>query len=587
MLALNNGTAKQQLAQAGTGDFMNQLTETISSILSAVDDFVWGPVMLILLVGTGAFLTIRTRALCWRNLPYALKSVLSKEARTKKGDGDVSPFSALTTALAATIGTGNIVGVATAMVSGGPGAIVWMWISAAFGITSKFSECMLAIKYREVNERGEMSGGPMYTMKKAFKHKKLGALLGWLFALFAVFASFGIGNLTQANSISTAVTATYHVPSYITGIIITSLALLIIIGGIKSISKVSQVVVPLMAVFYVIAGVAVIIGNISNVPSGLAMIFKMAFSVKAVSGGLCGSIVASMMQALRFGVARGVFSNEAGMGSAAITAAAATTTDPVRQGYINMTGTFWDTIVVCTITGLCIASSGALGSTELAANGNYSWQEEQLVISSSKTDSKQTTVTNYSVKLIKDYMILVQKGKEEEALKLTQKGKKIDVALKSVPYDISGTWTDTSGNEYIFNKDSSYEYHHVIEGSALTIRAFETVLGGAGGALITISIALFAFSTILGWEYHGEKALEYLLGTHRFNMVYRIAFSLLAFVGATTTLEIAWTFSDIANALMAIPNLICMLALSSVIKNELERYQPILMEEKRRKKLTK
>ena len=334
-------------------------------------------------------------------------------------------------------------------------------------------------------------------------------------------------------------------------------------------------------------GVAVIIGNISNVPSGLAMIFKMAFSVKAVSGGLCGSIVASMMQALRFGVARGVFSNEAGMGSAAITAAAATTTDPVRQGYINMTGTFWDTIVVCTITGLCIASSGALGSTELAANGNYSWQEEQLVISSSKTDSKQTTVTNYSVKLIKDYMILVQKGKEEEALKLTQKGKKIDVALKSVPYDISGTWTDTSGNEYIFNKDSSYEYHHVIEGSALTIRAFETVLGGAGGALITISIALFAFSTILGWEYHGEKALEYLLGTHRFNMVYRIAFSLLAFVGATTTLEIAWTFSDIANALMAIPNLICMLALSSVIKNELERYQPILMEEKRRKKLTK
>ncbi|RKI38888.1 sodium:alanine symporter family protein [bacterium D16-51] len=567
---------------------MNQLTETISGILSAVDDFVWGPVMLILLVGTGAFLTLRTRALCWRNLPYALKSVLSKEARTKKGAGDVSPFSALTTALAATIGTGNIVGVATAMVSGGPGAIVWMWISAAFGITSKFSECMLAIKYREVNERGEMSGGPMYTMKKAFKHKKLGAALGWFFALFAVFASFGIGNLTQANSISTAVTATYNIPSYITGIIITVLALLIIIGGIKSISKVSQVVVPLMAVFYVIAGIVVIVGNISNVPSGLAMIFKMAFSVKAVSGGLCGSIVASMMQALRFGVARGVFSNEAGMGSAAITAAAATTTDPVRQGYINMTGTFWDTIVVCTITGLCIASSGALGSTELAANGNYSWQEEQqLVISSSKTDSEQTTVTNYSVKSDKENLILVPNGNKEEMLTLTQKDKKIDAALKSVPFDINGTWSDTSGNEYIFNTDSSYEYHHVIEGSALTIRAFETVLGSAGGALITISIALFAFSTILGWEYHGEKALEYLLGTHRFNMIYRIAFSLLAFVGATTTLEIAWTFSDIANALMAIPNLICMLALSGVIKEELERYQPILMEEKRQKKLTK
>lgn len=568
------------------GDFMSQFTETLSNILKTIDDFVWGPVMLILLVGTGAFLTIRTRALCWRNLPYALKSVLSKEARSKKGDGDVSPFSALTTALAATIGTGNIVGVATAMLSGGPGAIVWMWISAAFGITSKFSECMLAIKYREVNERGEMSGGPMYTMKKALKPKKLGAVLGWLFALFAVLASFGIGNLTQANSISTAVTATYHVPSYVTGIIITVLSLLIIIGGIKSISKVSQVVVPLMAVLYVIAGLAVIIGNIANVPAGLAMIFKMAFSVKAVSGGLCGSIVASMMQALRFGVARGVFSNEAGMGSAAITAAAATTTDPVRQGYINMTGTFWDTIVVCSITGLCIASSGVLGSTNLSAKGNYSWQEEQLVISSTDVDSDKTVVTNYTVKLDDKSMTLTQKGKEQETLTLTRQGEMpyVDMELNSVPFDISGSWNDASGNEYIFNADTGYEYHHVVEGSALTIRAFETVLGGAGGTLITISIALFAFSTILGWEYHGEKALEYLLGTHRFNMIYRIIFSLLAFVGATTTLEIAWTFSDIANALMAIPNLICMLALSGVIKSELERYQPILQEEKRQSK---
>ena len=568
---------------------MNQFTETLSNILGTIDDFVWGPVMLILLVGTGAFLTIRTKALCWRNLPYALKSVMSKEARTKKGDGDVSPFSALTTALAATIGTGNIVGVATAMLSGGPGAIVWMWISAAFGITSKFSECMLAIKYREVNERSEMSGGPMYTMKKALKPKKLGTILGWLFALFAVLASFGIGNLTQANSISTAVTATYHVPSYITGIVITILSLLIIIGGIKSISKVSQVVVPLMAVLYVIAGVIVIIGNIANVPTGIVMIFKMAFSVKSVSGGLCGSIVASMMQALRFGVARGVFSNEADMGSAAITAAAATTTDPVRQGYINMTGTFWDTIVVCSITGLCIASSGVLGSTSLSAKGNYSWQEECLVISSTDVDSDKTVVTNYTVNLNDNSITLTQKGKNQEELTLTKQGEMpyVDMELKSVPYDISGTWNDSSGNEYIFNTDTSYEYHHVVEGSALTIRAFETVLGGVGGSLITISIALFAFSTILGWEYHGEKALEYLLGTHRFNMIYRIAFSLLAFVGATTTLEIAWTFSDIANALMAIPNLICMLALSGVIKSELERYQPIIDEEKRRKKAKK
>ena len=203
--------------------------KTFSNIISIVDDFVWGPFMLALLVGTGIFLTIRTRALCWRNLPYALKSVLSKEARQKKGDGDVSPFSALTTALAATIGTGNIVGVATAMVSGGPGALVWMWLSAAFGLSSKFSECMLAIKFREVNAKGEMSGGPMYTMKNGFKNKKLGATLGWIFAFFTVFASFGIGNLTQANSISTAMNTTFNVPLWATGIVITILALLIVI----------------------------------------------------------------------------------------------------------------------------------------------------------------------------------------------------------------------------------------------------------------------------------------------------------------------------------------------------------------------
>ena len=430
---------------------MDNFIESLTNVLNAVDDFVWGPVMLVLLVGTGIFLTIRTKALCWRNLPYAIKSVLSKEARQKKGDGDVSPFSALTTALAATIGTGNIVGVATAMVSGGPGALVWMWISAAFGITSKFSECMLAIKYRETNEKGEMSGGPMYTMKKAFKNKTLGSVLGWLFALFAVLASFGIGNLTQANSISTALKSTFDIPFTVTGIIITILALLIILGGIKSISKISQVVVPLMAVFYIIAGMVVIIGNISNVPSGVAMIFKMAFSVKAVGGGLCGGIVASMMQALRFGVARGVFSNEAGMGSAAITAAAASTNDPVRQGYINMTGTFWDTIVVCTITGLCIASSGVLGTTDTAATGNYAYTEEadtgksSVSITSKEEDITKTTL--YSAELTSEDNKTILK------LENLEDNKEISLSMDAANANgtITGTWTDTTGNEYILS----------------------------------------------------------------------------------------------------------------------------------------
>ena len=464
----------------------------LSKIISDVDAFVWGPVMLVLLVGTGILLTIRCNFLTWRNLPWAIIKTLSKESRTKnRGEGDVSPFSALTTALAATIGTGNIVGVATAMVSGGAGALVWMWISACFGLSSKFSECMLAIKYREVNEKGEMSGGPMYTMKKALKNKKLGAVLGWLFALFAVIASFGIGNMTQGNSISTAVHETFGVSVSTVGAVITILALLIIIGGIKTISKVSSVVVPVMAIFYVIAGVIVILGNISNLPAGLSMIFHMAFSVKAVGGALCGNIVASMMNAARYGVARGCFSNESEMGSA-ITAAAATTDHPVRQAYINMTGTFWDTIVVCTITGLAIASSGVLGQIDPA-----------------------------------------------------------------------------TGEMYI--------------GSALTIAAFSTVLGKVGGYLVTIGIALFAFSTILGWEYHGEKAFEYLMGTHKFNMIYRIIFSLVAYVGATQTLELVWNFSDIANALMAIPNLICMLLLSGEIAKDVKEFQKTIEEEKARK----
>lgn len=462
---------------------------TIANVVEQVDKFVWGPVMLILLVGTGVFLTIRTRFAAWRNLSYALKSVLSKEARTtNRGSGDVSPFSALMTALAATIGTGNIIGVATAMFAGGPGALVWMWISACFGLTSKFSECMLAIKYRTVNEKGEMSGGPMYTMHNAFSNQTFGKTMGFLFALFTVLASFGIGNMTQANSISGSLKETFGISTTVTGIVITLLALIIILGGIKSISKISSVVVPAMAVFYVIAGVIVILLNIQNLPAGVSQIFTMAFHPQAVGGGVMGVITVTVMNSIRFGVARGVFSNEAGLGSAAITAAAATTDDPVRQGYINMTGTFFDTIIVCTITGLAIACSGVLGTV-----------------------------------------------------------------------DASGA---------------------ALEGVQLTMAAFSSVLGPAGKYLVGIGIVLFAFSTILGWEYHGEKAFEYLFDSHRYNVYYRVFFSLIVFVGATQTLQLVWDLSDIMNALMAIPNLICMLLLNKEIASEVERFQPIIDQEK-------
>jgi AGCS family alanine or glycine:cation symporter len=467
--------------------------QQVTNIVSAIDDFVWGPVMLILLVGTGIYLTVRLKFLPQRNLGYALHNVLSKEARTtNRGEGDVSPFSALMTALAATIGTGNIVGVATAMFAGGPGALVWMWVSAFFGLTSKFSECMLAIKYREVNEKGEMSGGPMYTMKNGLKNKTFGKIMGLLFAFFTVLASFGIGNMTQANSISTSIHETFGVSTTVVGIVLTIVALAIILGGITTISKISSVVVPGMAVFYVICAIIVILGNFANIPHGLYLIFTMAFNPKAVGGGVMGVITVTVMNSVRYGVARGVFSNEAGLGSAAITAAAATTDDPVHQGYINMTGTFFDTIVVCTLTGITIAASGVLGTC--GADGKP------------------------------------------------------------------------------------------LEGIQLTMAAFSTVLGPFGSYVVSIGIILFAFSTILGWEYHGEKGWEYLFGTHKYNIIYRVGFSLIVYFGATQSLDLVWNFSDIANALMAIPNLITMLLLSNVIVSEVKRFQPTIEKEKASRK---
>jgi AGCS family alanine or glycine:cation symporter len=454
-----------------------------SDIISAVNNFVWGPVMLALLMGTGMFLTVRLKFKPWLNLGYALKSVFAKQDKTKKDDssGDISPFQSLMTALAATIGTGNIVGVATAMVLGGPGALVWMWISALFGLSTKYAESVLAVKYRETNAKGEMAGGPMYAMKNGFKNKKIGLILAFLFSLFATVASFGIGNMTQANSIAGAVHGTFGVPTWITGLILMGLAFMVILGGIKSIGKVSGVIVPFMAVFYVLAALVVIIINYQNLPAGIAEIFTMAFSPTAMAGGVGGTIIATMLSAMRWGVARGVFSNEAGLGSAPIAAAAAKTDHPSRQGYINMTGTFFDTIVVCTITGLVIASSGVLGTL------------------------------------------------------------------------------DASGE--------------ILMGANLTIAAFQSALGPVGGYIVTVGITLFAFSTILGWEYYGEKSLEYLIKAPIAVTLYRILYCLVVFVGATTALEIVWNLSDAMNGMMAIPNLISLLVLSGVVAKECSEFQ--------------
>lgn len=462
---------------------------TVSQWIAYVDHLVWGPVMLALLMGTGIFLTIRTRFLPWRNLGYALRSVLSRQARSGTGGtGDISPFSALMTTLAATIGTGNIVGVATALVAGGPGALVWMELSALFGLASKCAECLLSVKFRQRNERGEMCGGPMYTIRAALRWKWLGRTLAFFFALFTVLASLGMGNMAQANSIAGALANSFSIPVKTTGTVVALLALLIILGGIRRIGRVSSLVVPCMAVFYLLAGLIVLLGNLSALPGAIWEMFQLAFSPTAAAGGAAGTLSASVVDAAHYGIARGCFSNEAGMGSAAIPAASAATDSPARQGYVNMTGTFFDTIVICTVTGLCICASGVLGAT------------------------------------------------------------------------------DASGAP--------------VNGATLTVLAFESVLGPVGGLLVSIGIVLFAFSTILGWEFYGEKAFEYLLG-RRAVLLYRVVFALAAYLGATQSLEVVWNLSDIFNALMALPNLISLILLSGTVARELEAFQPEIRRERR------
>lgn len=434
-------------------------------MLNAVNELLWGPGTLALLLGTGVFLTLRMRLLPWRRLGFALRSALGREARQAGRDG-VSPFSALMTALAASIGTGNIVGVATALVAGGPGALVWMELSALFGMATIFSESLLAVRHRQRDRQGQWVGGPMYVLEVAFG-RRTGGILGTVFALFAVGASLGIGSMTQSNSIAGALESSFGLPVWGVGAVTAALALVIILGGIRSISKVAAVLVPVMGAVYLAAGLAVIGGNLGNLSGSITEIFRCSFSPRAAVGGTAGWLVAA-----RWGVARGVFSNEAGLGSAGIAASAVDNADPVRQGYISMTGAFFDTVVICTVTGLAICCSGVLGTVDGAG----------------------------------------------------------------LPVD----------------------------GAALTILAFQTVLGSWGARFVSLSIVLFAFATIVGWEYQGEVTFTYL-SRGRGRLLYRVAYALAAFLGAGLELGTVFAFADICNALMCGPNLLCLAAMSGEV----------------------
>ena len=453
------------------------MVDAINTFLVAVKDLVWGPFLLIpLLLGTGLYLTIRLGGLQFVKLIPAMNLGLVKRRDKGEEEGDISQFQALTTALAATVGTGNIVGVATALSIGGPGALFWMWITGLVGMVTKYAEAFLAVRFRTTDTAGEKSGGPQYYLERGIKGP-VGKVLGLSFAIFAAVACFGIGNLTQGNSIASNVENSWHVPTWVTGLVLTVLALVVLVGGIRSIGSVTSALVPVMIVFYVGAAIYILIANISGLPAAFGEIFRGAFSGTAAAGGFAGSVILVVIQ---MGVARGLFSNESGLGSAPIAAAAAKTSHPVRQGLVSMTQTFIDTIIVVTFTGLVIITTGV-------------WKA-----------------------------------------------------------------TDEAGEQ--------------ISASLMTGEAFTFGLPGQWGHwIVTIGLVLFAFSTILGWSYYGERNLERLFG-RRAVVPFRIFFSLVVFVGCTTELEVVWNFSDVANGLMALPNLIGILILSGLIARETRHY---------------
>lgn len=452
----------------------------ISAVMNGFNDFLWGWFMIILLLGTHIFLTIRTKFV-QRKTFKAIKLSVTKDPDS---DGDISPFQALATALASTIGTGNIIGVGTAIALGGPGAVFWCWLTGVFGIATKYSESLIGVKYRVKTSDGRMLGGAMYALERGFKFKTLGKILAVLFALFALLASFGIGSGVQVNAISNIMNNTFDlgtvnlfgqdasVISIIVGVLVAAITAVVIFGGIKSISRVCELLVPFMAVFYVL-GCLIILGmNFDVLGKTFEMIFQDAFSLKSVAGGFLGS---SLMLAARYGIARGLFSNESGMGSAPIVASAAQTRNPVRQAMISSTGTFWDTVVVCLMTGLVLVSS----------------------------------------------------------------------IIKNPAIDVS-------------------------DGGDLTYKAFQQI-PVIGTPILVIGIAAFAYSTILGWSYYGERCVEYLFG--RCGMIpYKLIFVFILLIGPVIKLDLVWTMADIFNALMSTPNLIAVVVLSPVVVKETNYY---------------
>ncbi len=442
--------------------------ETISAIINDIDKFVWDWWMIILLLGTHVFLTIRTGFIQSKTISKGIKLSVAKDP---DAEGEVSQFGALSTALASTIGTGNIIGVGTAVAMGGPGAVLWCWLTGVFGIATKYGESLIAVKYRVKTEDGRMQGGAMYALERGLNMKWLGVI----FAVFAGFASFGIGCATQVNAIATVCNENLHIPKWIVGLVVAVLTAIVIFGGIKSIARVCERLVPFMAVFYVIGCIIILCINYDFIIPAIATIFRLAFTPGAAAGGLVGG---GIKLAIQYGVARGLFSNESGMGSAPIAAAAAQTRNPVRQALVSSTGTFWDTVVVCLMTGLVLVTT-------------------------------------------------IMKNPTINANEIDNGGVLTSMAFAQIPY--------------------------------------------LGPIILVVGIISFAYSTILGWAYYGERSVEYFAGKKGL-IPYRAVYILVAAVAPVLALDLVWTVADILNALMAIPNLVAVLLLSPIIASETKKY---------------
>ncbi|HHW94837.1 MAG TPA: sodium:alanine symporter family protein [Mogibacterium sp.] len=442
--------------------------EAFSMFLDKLGGIVWGWPMIILLLGTHIYMTFRTGFI---QIPSITKGIKLSVTADTEGEGEVSNFGALTTALAATIGTGNIIGVGTAVFLGGPGAVLWVWLTGCFGIATKYAESLIAIKYRVKTRDGRMQGGAMYALKRGLNMP----VLGFLFALFGGLASFGIGNATQVNAIATVANTNFGIPYWIVGVVVAGLTAIVIFGGIKSIAAVCEKLVPFMAIFYVLGCAVILVMNFDFIIPALKAIGTLAFTPGAVAGGLVGG---GLKAAIRYGVARGLFSNESGMGSAPIAAAAAQTRNPVRQALVSSTGVFWDTVIVCAMTGLTIVTS--------------------------------------------------------------------------------------------FMKYPEIDTNNITNGGEMTSAAFSTI-PVIGPAVLTLGLITFAYSTILGWAYYGERCIEYVGGAKAL-IPYRVIYILISAIAPIVKLDIVWTIADILNAFMTVPNLIAVLLLSPVIVSETKKY---------------